>query len=130
MIADRASAVHATGSGLYVYNRQSSKPREATLVGKGHAVPVKCYGDLDLVVYSWPISLSGVTISGIAVVPGITLDLCSLNSVQENYQIFTDHTGTYTLDNKLHFKQFLIGNYAADGGGLDAAGAAADDGRK
>ena len=74
---------------------------------------VECYGDLDVVFYSELRQPTCVTIHHMAVVPGLKFDLFSLNKMQETHSVHMDHTGTYALDDQVHFTKFPTGNYVA-----------------
>ena len=114
MVADSASTVHATGDSRFIYNQRTPAPGESSLVvGDGRSVPVKFYGDLDVVFYSERRSPIRITTRNIAVVLGLKIDPLSLNKVQEAHSVFMDHTGTYTLRDEVHFTKFPTGNYIA-----------------
>lgn len=108
VIADSAPTVHATDSGIHVYSRRPLTQCEATLlVDDGRAVMVECYRNLDMVFHCKRRPPARVAISGARVLHSLKFDLFSPNKVDEMSNIFTDHTGTYTLDHKMHFKNFL-----------------------
>ena len=113
-VADSAATVHATGDGRYLHNKRSPTPREAALVvGDGRKVEVAYYGDLDVMFYSERRRPARVTIRDMAVVKGLQFDLFSLNKSQDYHDVFMNRTGTYTLEDKVHFTKFPTGNYIA-----------------
>lgn len=89
------------------------RPRRArpfSWLATGRKMSVECFGDLDVVYYSERRRPERVTIKNMAVVTGLQFDLFSLNVVQENYGIYMNKTGTYTLCDQVHFTKFPTGN--------------------
>ena len=112
-VAESTSIVHATGSHRHVYNKRRPSLREATIMLGGRRVKVECYGMLDVVLLSKLRCPVRVTLTNMAVVPDLAIDVISLSKIQMRHGISMDETGTYTLNNKVHFAKLPSGNYVA-----------------
>ena len=108
-LGDTGAVIHGVSSGECVYNRRLPRPWERYLMfGDGKCMPVGFYGDLDL-------DLNceqdvRVTLTNVAVVPGLAFDIMSFNRMRGRYEIILNEAGASMLGERVRFKKFRAGN--------------------
>ena len=108
-LGDTGAVIHGVSSGDCVYNRRQPRPWERYLMlGDGKCMPVGFYGDLDLDLHCE--QDVRVTLTNVAVVPGLAFDVISFNRMRERHEIILNRAGASTLGGRVRFKKFRAGN--------------------
>ena len=79
------------------------------MLGNGKCTPVGFYGDLDLDLHCD--QDARVTLTNVAVVPGLAFDIMSFNRIQEKHEIILNGAGASMLGGRVKFKKFRAGNF-------------------
>ena len=79
------------------------------MLGDGKCMTVGFYGDLDLDLHCE--QNVRVTLTNVAVVPGLTFDIMSFNRMQEKHEIILNGAGASMLGGRVRFKKFRAGNF-------------------
>ena len=79
------------------------------MLGDGKCMPVGFYGDLDLNPHCE--QDVRVTLTNVAVVPGLAFDIMSFNRMQERHEIILNGAGASMLGGRVRFKKFRDGNF-------------------
>ncbi|CAB1098118.1 unnamed protein product [Ectocarpus sp. CCAP 1310/34] len=109
-LGDTGAVVHVVASGEKVYNRRPPLPEERLLMlGDGKHIPVEFFGDLD-VIFHCPEDVR-VTLQNVGVVPGLALDILSLNKIQDRHEIKLNRHGASILGGRVRMTKFPHGNY-------------------
>ena len=109
-LGDTGAVIHGVSSADCVYNRRKPRPWERYLMlGNGHCTPVGLYGDLDLDLHCD--QDVRVTLTNVAVVPGLAFDIMSFNRIQEKHEIVLNRAGASMLGGRVRFKTFRAGNF-------------------
>ena len=109
-LEDTGAVIHGVSSGDCVYNRRQPGLWEWYLMlGDGKCMSVGFYGDLDL-------DLHGeqdvrVTLTNVAVGPGLAFDIMSLNRMQERLDIILNRAGASMLGGRVRFKRLRARNF-------------------
>ena len=83
-LGDTGAVIHGVSSADCVYNRRQPRPWERYLMlGDGKCMTVGFYGDLDLDLHCE--QDVRVTLTNVAVVPGLAFDIMSFNRMQEKH---------------------------------------------
>ena len=109
-LGDTGAVIHGVSSADCVYNRRQPRPWERYLMlGDGKCMTVDLYGDLDLDLhYEQDVR---VTLTNVAVVPGLDFDIMSFNRMQEKHEIILNGAGASMLGGRVRFKKFRAGNF-------------------
>ncbi|CAB1096164.1 unnamed protein product [Ectocarpus sp. CCAP 1310/34] len=95
-LGDTGAVVHVVPSEEKVYNKRPPLPEERLLlIGDGKHIPVECFGDLD-VIFHRPEDVR-VTLKNVGGVPGLALDILSLNKIQDRHEIKLNRHGASIL---------------------------------
>ena len=78
------------------------------MLGDGKCMPVGFYGDLYLDLDCG--QDVRVTLTNVAVVPGLAFDIMSFNRMQEKHEIILNGAGASMLGGRVWFKTFCAGN--------------------
>ena len=109
-LGDTGAVIHGVSSADCVYNRRQPRPWERYLMlGDGKCMTVGCYGDLELDLHCE--EDVRVTLTNVAVVPGLAFDIMSFNRMQEKHEIILNRAGTSMLGGRVRFKTFRAGNF-------------------
>ena len=109
-LGDTGTVIHGVSSADCVYNRRKPRPWERYLMlGNGQCTPVGLYGDLDLDLHCD--QDVRVTLTNVAVVPGLAFDIMSFNRIQEKHEIVLNEAGASMLGGRVRFKKFRAGNF-------------------
>ena len=109
-LGDTGAVIHGVSSGDCVYNRPQPRPWERYLMlGDGKCMPVGVNGDLDLGLQCE--QDVRVTLTNVAVVPGLTFDITSFNRMQKRHEIILNRVGASMLGGRVKFKKFRAGNF-------------------
>ena len=109
-LGDTGAVIHGVSSADCVYNRRKPRPWERYLMlGNGQCTPVGLYGDLDLDLHCD--QDVRVTLTNVAVVPGLAFDIMSFNRIQEKHEIVLNRAGASMLGGRVRFKTFRAGNF-------------------
>ena len=109
-LGDTGAVIDGVSSGDCVYNRRPPRPWERYLMlGDGKCMPVGFYGDLDLDLHCE--QDVRVTLTNVAVVPGLAFDIMSFNRMQERHEIILNRAGASMLGGRVRFKKFRAGNF-------------------
>ena len=109
-LGDTGAVIHGVSSADCVYNRRKPRPWERYLMlGNGQCTPVGLYGDLDLDLHCD--QDVRVTLTNVAVVPGLTFDIMSFNRIQEKHEIVLNGAGASMLGGRVRLKKFRAGNF-------------------
>ena len=109
-LGDTGAVIHGVSSADCVYNRRKPRPWERYLMlGNGQCTPVGLYGDLDLDLHCD--QDVRVTLTNVAVVPGLAFDIVSFNRIQEKHEIVLNGAGASMLGGRVRFKMFRAGNF-------------------
>ena len=109
-LGDTGAVIYGVSPGDCVYSRRPLRPWERYLMlGDGKYMPVGFYGYLDL-------DLHGeqdvrVTLTNVAVVPGLAFDVMSFNRMQERHAIILNRAGALMLGRRVRFSKFRAGNF-------------------
>ena len=104
-LGDTGAVIHGVSSADCVYNRRKPRPWERYLMlGDGKCTPVGFYGDLDLDLHCD--QDVRVTLTNVAVVPGLAFDIMSFNRMQEKHEIILNGAGASMLGGRVRFKNF------------------------
>ena len=79
------------------------------MLGDGKCMPVGFYRDLDLDLHCE--QDVRVTLTNVAVVPGLAFDIMSFNRMQERHEIILNRVGASMLGGRVRFKEFRAGNF-------------------
>ena len=79
------------------------------MLGDGKCRPISFYGDLDLDLHCE--QDVRVTLTSVAVVPGLTFDIMHFNQMQERHDIILNRAGDSMLGGRVRFKKFRAGNF-------------------
>ena len=79
------------------------------MLGNGQCTPVGLYGDLDLDLHCD--QDMRVTLTNVAVVPGLAFDIMSFNRIQEKHEIVLNGAGASMLGGRVRLKKFRAGNF-------------------
>ena len=105
-LGDTGAVIHGVSSGDCVYNRRKPRPWERHLMlGDGKCMPVGFYGDLHCE------QDVRVTLTNVAVMPGLAFDIMSFNRMQENHEIILNDAGASMLGGRVRFKKFRARNF-------------------
>ena len=109
-LGDTGAVIHGVSSADCVYNRRQPRPWEQYLMlGDGKCMTVGFYGDLDLDMHCE--QDVRVTLTNVAVVPGLAFDIMSFNRMQEKHEIILNGAGASMLGGRVRFKKFRAGNF-------------------
>ena len=109
-LGDTGAVIHGVSSADCVCNRRKPRPWERHLmVGNGKCTPVDFYGDLDLDLHCD--QDVRVTLTNVAVVPGLAFDIMSFNRIQEKHEIILNGAGASMLGGRVKFEKFRAGNF-------------------
>ena len=109
-LGDTGAVIHGVSSADCVYNRGQPRPWERYLMlGDGKCLTVGFYGDLDLDLHCE--QDVRVTLTNVAVVPGLAFDIMSFNLMQEKHEIILNGAGASMLGGRVRFKKFRAGNF-------------------
>ena len=109
-LGDTGAVIHGVSSADCVYNRRKPRPWERYLMlGNGKCTPVDFYGDLDLDLHCD--QDVRVTLTNVAVVPGLAFDIMSFNRIQEKHEIILNKAGASMLGGRVKFEKFRAGNF-------------------
>ena len=109
-LGDTGAVIHGVSSADCVYNHRKPRPWERYLMlGNGQCTPVGLYGDLDLDLHCD--QDVRVTLTNVAVVPGLAFDIMSFNRIQEKHEIVLNGAGASMLGGRVRFKTFRAGNF-------------------
>ena len=109
-LGDTGAVIHGVSSADCVYNRRQPRPWERYLMlGDGKCMMVGFYGDLDLDLHCE--QDVRVTLTNVAVVPGLAFDIMSFNRMQEKHEIILNGAGASMLGGRVRFKKFRAGNF-------------------
>ena len=109
-LGDTGAVIHDVSSADCVYNRRKSRPWERHLVlGNGQCTLVGLYGDLDLDLHCD--QDVRVTLTNVAVVPGLAFDIMSFNRIQEKHETVLNGAGASMLGGRVRYKKFRAGNF-------------------
>ena len=109
-LGDTGAVIHGVSFADCVYNRRQPRPWERYLMlGDGKCRTVGFYGDLDLDLYCE--QYVRVTLTNVAVVPGLAFDIMSSNRMQEKHEIILNGAGASMLGGRVRFKKFRAGNF-------------------
>ena len=109
-LEDTGAVIHGVSSADCVYNRRKRRPWERYLMlGNGQCTPVDLYGDLDLDLHCD--QDVRVTLTNVAVVPGLAFDIMSFNRIQEKHEVVLNGAGASMLGGRVRFKKFRAGNF-------------------
>ena len=98
-LEDTGAVIHGVSSGDCLYNRRQPRPRGRYLMlGDGKCMPVGFCGDLDLDLYCE--QDVRVTLTNVAVVPGLAFDIMPFNRMQERHEI---RAGALMLGGRVRF---------------------------
>ena len=106
-LGDTGAAIHGVSSADCVYKRRSPWERYLML-GEGKCTPVGVYGDLDLDLHCD--QDVRVTLTNVAVVPGLAFDIMSFNQMQEKHEIILNGAGASMLGGRVRLKKSVLGN--------------------
>ena len=110
VFGDTGAVYHGVSSGDCVYNRRPPRPWERYLMlGDGKCMPVGFLGDLDLDLHCE--QDVRVTLTNVAVVPGLAFDVMSVNRMQERHEIILNQAGASMLGGRVRFKKFRDGTF-------------------
>ena len=110
ILKDTGAVIHGVSSADCVYNRRQPCPWERYLMlGDGKCMTVGFYGDLDLDLHCE--QDVRVTLTNVAVVPGLAFDIMSFNRMQEKHEIILNGAGASMLGGRVRFKKFRAGNF-------------------
>ena len=109
-LGDTGAVIHGVSSADCVYNRRQPRPLERyIMLGDGKCMTVGFYGDLDLDLhYEQDVR---VTLTNVAVVPGLAFDIMSFSRMQEKHEIILNGAGASVLGGRVRFKKFPAGNF-------------------
>ena len=79
------------------------------MLGDGKCTTVGFYGDLDLDLHCE--QYVRVTLTNVAVVPGLAFDIMPFNRMQEKHEIILNGVGASMLGGRVRFKKFRAGNF-------------------
>ena len=79
------------------------------MLGNGKCMTVGVYGDLDLDLHCEPDVR--MTLTNVAVVPGLAFDIMSFSRMQEKHEIILNGAGASMLGGRVRFKTFRAGNF-------------------
>ena len=109
-LGDTGAVINGVSSADCVYNRRQPRSWERHLkLGDGKCMTVGFYGDLDLDLYCE--QDVRVTLTNVAVVPGLAFDIMSFNRMQEKHEIILNGAGASMLGGRVRFKKFRAGNF-------------------
>ena len=109
-LGDTGAVIHGVSSADCVYNRRKPRPGERCLMlGDGKCTPVGFYGDPGLNLHCE--QDMRVTLTNVAVVPGLAFDIMSFNRMQEKHEIILNEAGASMLGGGVRFKKFRAGNF-------------------
>ena len=109
-LGDTGAVIHDISSGDCVYNRRQPRPWERYLMlGDGKCMPVGFRGDLDLDLHCE--QDVRVTLTNVAVVPGLAFDIMSFNRMQEKHEVILNRAGAPMLEGRVRFKKFRARNF-------------------
>ena len=109
-LGDTGAVIQGVSSADCVYNRQHPRPWERYLMlGDGKCMPVGFYGDLDLDLQCE--QDVRVTLTNVAVMPGLAFDIIYFNRIQERHDIILNGAGASMLGGRVRFKKFRAGNF-------------------
>ena len=109
-LGDTGAVIHGVSSADGVYNRRQPRPWERyPMLGDGECMTVGFYGDLDLDLHCE--QDVRVTLTDVAVVPGLAFDIMSFNRMQEKHEIILNGAGASMLGGRARFKKFRAGNF-------------------
>ena len=109
-LGDTGAVIHGVSSADCVYNRRHPRPWERYLMlGDGKYMTVDVYGDLNLDLHFE--QDVRVTLTNVAVVPGLAFDIISFNRMQEKHEIILNGVGASMLGGRVRFKNFRVGNF-------------------
>ena len=108
-LGDAAALIHGVSSGDCVYNRRQPRLwKRCLMLGDAKCMPVGFYGDLDLDLHCE--QDVRVTLTNVAVVPGLAFDIISFSRIQERHEIILNRAGASMLGGRVWFKKFHAGN--------------------
>ena len=107
-LGDTGAVIHGVSSGDCVYNRRQPRPWERYLM-LGKCMPVGFHGDLDLDLHCK--QDVRVTLTNVAVVPGLAFDIISFNRMQERYEIILNRAEASMHAGRVRCKKFRAGNF-------------------
>ena len=103
-LGDTDAVIHGVFSGDCVYNRRQPRPGERYLMlGDGKFMPVGLYGDLNLDLHCE--QDVRVTLTNVAVVPGLAFDIMFFNRMKERHEIILNRAGASMLGGRVRFKK-------------------------
>ena len=109
-LGDTGAVIHGVSSADYVYNRRQPRPwGRYLMLGDGKCMTVGFYGDLDLDLHCE--QDVRVTLTKVAVVPGLAFDIMSFNRMQEKHEIILNGAGASMLGGWVRFKKFRAENF-------------------
>ena len=109
-LGDTDVVIHGVSSGDCVYNRRQPRPwKRYLMLGDGKFMPVGFYGDLDLDLHCEQDVC--VTLTNVAVTPGLAFDIMSFNRMQERHDIILNRAGASMLGGRVRFKKFRAGDF-------------------
>ena len=109
-VGDNGVVIHGVSSADCVYNRRMPRPWERYLMlGDGKCTPVGFCGDLHLDLHCD--QDVRMTLTNVAVVPGLAFDIMSFNRMQEKHEIVLNGSGASMLGGRVRFKKFRAGNF-------------------
>ena len=95
-LRDADAVIHGVSSADCVYNRRQPRPWERYLMlSDGKCMTVGFYGDLDLDLHCE--QYVRVTLTDVAVVPGLAFDIMPFNRMQEKQEIILNGAGASCL---------------------------------
>ena len=95
-LGDTGAVIHGVSSGDCVYNRRPKHPWERYfMLGDGKSMPVVFLGDLDLDLHCE--QDVRVTLTNVAVVPGLAFGIMSFDRMQERHDIILNRAGASML---------------------------------
>ena len=108
-LGDTGAVIHGVSSADCVYNRRKPPWERCLMLGDGKCMPVGFYGDLDLHLHCE--QDVRVTLTNVAVVPGLAFDIMSFNRMQEKHEIIPNGAGASMLGGRVRFKKSRAGNF-------------------
>ena len=79
------------------------------MLGDGKCMPIGFYGDLDIDLHCE--QDVHVTLTNVAVVPGLAFDIMPFHRTQERHNIILNRAGASMLGGRVRFKKFRAGNF-------------------
>ena len=107
-LGDTGAVIHGVSSADCVHNRRQLRPWERYLMlGDGKCITVGFYRDLDRDLHCE--QDVRVTLTNVAVVPGLAFDIMSFNRMQEKHEIILNGAGASMLGGRMRFTNSVLG---------------------